>query len=61
MNIRHLTEGQKAVLANNYSKILSKKLSSDAGKIKANARWHSDEEYSSETVSETDNYHSWRA
>jgi len=26
LNGRHLTEGQKAVLANNYSKILSKKL-----------------------------------
>jgi len=52
LNRRHLTEGQKAVLANNYSTILSEKLSSDAGKIKANARWHPDKEYSSETVSE---------
>jgi len=52
MNRRHLTEGKKGVLANNYSTILSKKLSSEAGKIKANARWHPDEEYSSETVSE---------
>ena len=51
MNRRHLTEGQKAVLANNYSTILSEKLSSDAGKIKANARWHPDKEHVSETVS----------
>jgi len=32
MNRRHLTEGQKAVLANNYSTILSKKRESEAGK-----------------------------
>jgi len=52
LNRRHLTEEQKAVLANNYSKFLSEKLPSEAGKIKANARWHPDEEYSSERVSE---------
>jgi len=52
MNRRHLTEGQKAVLANEYRKILSEKRQSEAGKIKANARWHPDKEYSSDTVSE---------
>jgi N6-adenosine-specific RNA methylase IME4 len=52
MNRRHLTEGQKAVLANEYRKILSTKRQSEAGKIKANARWHPDSEYNSETVSE---------
>jgi len=55
LNRRHLMERQKAVLASNYSKILSKKLSSDAGKIKANARWHPEGEYSSDKVSEQHN------
>ena len=50
-----LTEGQKAVLANNYSKILSEKLSSEAGKEKANARWHPESECNSENVSEQHN------
>jgi len=57
LNKKHMTVGQKAVLANNYSTILSEKLSPEARKIKANARWHPDKEYSSETVSETDIYH----
>jgi hypothetical protein len=57
LNKKHMTVGQEASLANNYSTILSKKLSSDAGKIKGNARWHSELEYDSETVFETDNYH----
>jgi len=52
LNRRHLTEGQKAVLANEYRKILSKKRQSEAGKKAINARWHPDSEYSSETVSE---------
>jgi hypothetical protein len=32
MNRRHLTEGQKAVLANEYMKVLSKRRESEAGK-----------------------------
>jgi len=55
LNRRHLTEGQKAVLANNYSTILSKKRQSEAGKKAINARWHPDKEYVSEIVSETYN------
>jgi len=53
LNRRHLTEGQKAVLANNYSTILSEKLSSDAGKKAINARWHPDKEYDEATVAFT--------
>jgi len=53
LNRRHLTEGQKAVLANNYSTILSEKLSSDAGKKAINARWHPDKEYDEATVAST--------
>jgi len=53
MNRRHLTEGQKAVLANEYRKVLSKKRQSEAGKIKANARWHPDKEYDEATVAST--------
>lgn len=55
LNRRHLTEGQKAVLANDYSAILSEKLSSEAGKEKANARWHPESECNSENVSEQHN------
>ena len=51
LNRRHLTEGQKAVLANNYSKILSEKRESEAGKKAINARWHPEKEYDEETVS----------
>jgi len=38
LNKKHMTVGQKASLANNYSTILSKKLSPDAGKLNGNAR-----------------------
>ena len=55
LNRKNLTEGQKAVLANNYSAILIEKLPSDAGKKAINARWHPDKEYVSEIVSETYN------
>jgi len=51
MNRRHLTEGQKAVLANEYRKILSEKRETEAGKKAINARWHPEREYDEETVS----------
>ena len=38
MNRRHLTEGQKAVLANEYMKGLSKKRESEAGKKEVTIR-----------------------
>jgi len=41
MSRRHLTEGQKAVLANEYMRILSKKRESEAGKKANEVRWHS--------------------
>jgi len=51
MNRRHLTEGQKAVLVNNYREILSKKRETEAGKKAINARLHPEREYDEETVS----------
>jgi|GEM_PF-1140863 len=53
LNRRHLTEGQKAVLANEYRKILSEKRQSEAGKKAINARWHPDMEYDLENVSQS--------
>jgi len=53
MNRRHLTEGQKAVLANEYIKRLSKKRKSEAGKKAINARWHPEREYGEATVAST--------
>jgi len=50
---RHLTEGQKAVLANEYMRILSKKRESETGKKAINARWHPDKEYDEATVAST--------
>jgi len=50
LNRRHLTEGQKAVLANEYMKRLSKKRKSEAGKKAINARWHPDKEYDEITL-----------
>jgi len=38
MNRRHLTEGQKAVLANNYREILSKKAKEQRAKIAVTQR-----------------------
>ncbi|MEM4099012.1 MAG: MT-A70 family methyltransferase, partial [Candidatus Micrarchaeaceae archaeon] len=52
LNRRHLTEGQKAMLALEYQKILSARLQSEAGKKAINERWHP-EGYVSEDVSET--------
>jgi len=56
LNRRHLTEGQKAVLANNYSKILSKKRESEAGKkavtIREIKRGNIDEETVSTSMNE---------
>jgi hypothetical protein len=52
---RHLTEGQKAVLENEYREILSKKFSSDAGKKANDVRWHSEDASVSETVSSNGN------
>ena len=46
-----MREGQKAVLANEYMKILSKKRESEAGKKAINARWHPEKKYDEETVS----------
>ena len=52
LNRRHLSEGQKAVLANEYRKVISEKIQSEAGKKAINARWHGNE-YGSVNVSET--------
>jgi len=54
LNRRHLTEGQKAVLANNYSTILSKKRESEAGKKANEVRWHSNDSSDETTVSSSD-------
>jgi len=54
MNRRHLTEGQKAVLANEYRKILSKKRQSEAGKKANEVRWHSNDSSDLENVSQSD-------
>jgi len=51
LNKKHMTAGQKAVLANNYSTILSEKRETEAGKKAINARWHPEREYDEETVS----------
>ena len=53
MNRRHLTEGQKAVLANEYRKILSKKRQSEAGKKAVTIREIKRGNIDSETVSES--------
>jgi len=56
MNRRHLTEGQKAVLANEYMRILSKKRESEAGKkavtIREIKRGNIDEETVSTSMNE---------
>ena len=54
MNRRHLTEGQKAVLANEYRKILSKKRQSEAGKKANEVRWHSNNSSDSDTLTESE-------
>jgi N6-adenosine-specific RNA methylase IME4/ParB-like chromosome segregation protein Spo0J len=53
MNRRHLTEAQKAVLANEYRKILSKKRQSEAGKKAATIREIKRGNIDSDTVSES--------
>jgi len=56
MNRRHLTEGQKAVLAYEYMRVLSKKAKTQRAEIvnavkAVNARWHPDKKYDEATVS----------
>jgi N6-adenosine-specific RNA methylase IME4 len=53
MNRRHLTEAQKAVLANEYRKILSKKRQSEAGKKAVTIREIKRGNIDSDTVSES--------
>ena len=54
LNRRHLSEGQKAVLANEYRKVISEKKQSDAGTKAINARWHVNE-YDEASVSQSYN------
>ena len=54
LNKKHMTVGQKAVLANNYSAILSKKRESEAGKKANEVRWHSNNSSDEQTVSTSD-------
>ena len=54
LNRRHLAEGQKAVLANEYRKILSKKRQSEAGKKANEVRLHSNYSSDLENVSQSD-------
>jgi len=49
-----LTEGQKAVLANEYMKGLSKKRESEAGKKANEVRWHSNNSSDEITVISSD-------
>jgi len=55
MNRRHLTEGQKAVLANEYRKILSEKAKKQRGENAIEKRWRPEQKYLSETVSDKEN------
>jgi len=50
MNRRHLTEGQKAVLANEYRKILSEKVKKQRAVNAIEKRWRPEQKYLSETV-----------
>jgi len=50
MNRRHLTEGQKAVLANEYRKILSEKVKKQRAVNAIKKRWRPEQKYLSETV-----------
>ena len=52
LNRRHLSEGQKAVLANEYRKVISKKMQSEAGKKAVAVRWHGNE-YDEDTLSQS--------
>jgi len=54
MNRRHLTEGQKAILANEYMKALSKKRESEAGEKANEVRWHSNISSDETAVSSSD-------
>jgi len=54
MNKRHLTEGQKAVLANEYRKILSEKAKKQRAADAIEKRWKPEQKYLSTTV--TDKY-----
>jgi N6-adenosine-specific RNA methylase IME4/ParB-like chromosome segregation protein Spo0J len=54
MNRRHLTEGQKAVLANEYRKILSEKAKKQRAVDAIEKRWRPERKYLSATV--TDKY-----
>jgi len=54
MNRRHLAEGQKAVLANEYMRILSKKCESEAGKKAVTIREIKRGNIDEETVSQSD-------
>ena len=50
LNRRHLTEGQKAVLANEYRKILSEKAKKQRAVNAIEKRWRPEQKYLSETV-----------
>ena len=52
-NGKHLSEGQKAVLANEYRKVISKEVQSKAGTKANEVRWHGNESDSA-NVSESD-------
>ncbi|PSN95952.1 hypothetical protein B9Q06_03825 [Candidatus Marsarchaeota G2 archaeon ECH_B_2] len=48
-----MTEGQKAVLANEYRKILSEKAKKQRGENAIEKRWRPEQKYLSDTVSES--------